>query len=186
VVAGLAIIGAFAEGWATVIPGITASVGAAMLIDAPILRARKGRWVFPDGALLTGLFVGMILTPPRTLVRRGDYGGRRRRQQVSRPGAKGQRLHPAALALVATFYPFPYWAELVGWRCRLCRARASAHRRRCILADRIRKLPSVLAFLGCFYALVTAAAFFWRPALSRRAVSDSRIFRWRSSSPSSW
>src|ERR1043165_4142323 len=46
-----------------VAPVIGAAVLAAMAVDAPILRAREGEWTFPDGALLTGLFVALILTP---------------------------------------------------------------------------------------------------------------------------
>src|SRR6185312_791274 len=45
-----------------VAPAVLAAIAAAMLVDAPILRWREGEWVFPDGALLTGMFVAMILS----------------------------------------------------------------------------------------------------------------------------
>src|SRR5262245_43319299 len=56
-------IAAFGTGAQLVLPGLLAAGGAAMLVDAPILRAREGEWTFPDGALLTGLFIAMILSP---------------------------------------------------------------------------------------------------------------------------
>ena len=40
-----------------------AAVISATLIDLIVLRIQKDRWVFPDGAILTGLIVGMILSP---------------------------------------------------------------------------------------------------------------------------
>ena len=42
---------------------LAASVLAAALVDLPILRWRKRRWEFPGGAVLTGLLVGMVLSP---------------------------------------------------------------------------------------------------------------------------
>jgi Na+-translocating ferredoxin:NAD+ oxidoreductase RnfD subunit len=46
-----------------VMPGVVAAVATAMLIDAPLIRWRRGRWHVPDGALLSGLIVAMILSP---------------------------------------------------------------------------------------------------------------------------
>jgi hypothetical protein len=41
-------------GVALVSPGVVAAITTAMLIDAPLIRWRRGRWHVPDGALLTG------------------------------------------------------------------------------------------------------------------------------------
>src|SRR3954447_18851185 len=43
-------------------PSVINAALAAMLVDAPILRQLKGRWIFPSGALLTGMIVAMILS----------------------------------------------------------------------------------------------------------------------------
>src|ERR1041384_8229570 len=51
------------EGVALVAPGLAAAVIAGGLIDALILRIKRNSWQFPDGAVLTGLFVAMLLTP---------------------------------------------------------------------------------------------------------------------------
>lgn len=39
------------------------AVGAAAAVDLAVVRVRRGRWAFPSGALLTGLFVAMVLSP---------------------------------------------------------------------------------------------------------------------------
>src|SRR5436190_6363244 len=46
-----------------VAPGLVAAVLASMALDAVILRIRRRRWHFPDGAMLTALIVAMILSP---------------------------------------------------------------------------------------------------------------------------
>jgi hypothetical protein len=51
------------EGLALVAPPLLGATLAAMLVDAPILRWRGGRWGFPDGAMLTGWIVALILSP---------------------------------------------------------------------------------------------------------------------------
>src|SRR5215212_3255256 len=63
VIGATALIAALGTGVARVAPGLSGAVLAAMVLDAPILRMRKRRWVFPDGALLTGLIVAMVLSP---------------------------------------------------------------------------------------------------------------------------
>ena len=44
---------ALGEGVSKVAPGLAGAIVGAALIDAPILRIRESKWVFPDGALLT-------------------------------------------------------------------------------------------------------------------------------------
>src|SRR5215207_2509002 len=63
VLAVLIVPASFGAGWARVAPGLAGAMLVGMLIDAPILRVREGHWVFPDGALLTGAIVAMIMSP---------------------------------------------------------------------------------------------------------------------------
>ncbi|HEY7394030.1 MAG TPA: RnfABCDGE type electron transport complex subunit D, partial [Gemmatimonadaceae bacterium] len=95
---------AMAEGVARVEPIVAAAVLTAMTIDVVLLRWREGRWMFPDGALLTGLFVAMILSPHEpwrvaaitsAIAIVSKYVFRVRNANV---------FNPAALALVVTFY----------------------------------------------------------------------------------
>ena len=63
VLAILVALAAPSEGSALVAPGVVSAVIVAGLIDAVILRWKQETWEFPDGAILTGLFVAMILSP---------------------------------------------------------------------------------------------------------------------------
>src|SRR6187200_1223577 len=58
----LSALAAAAEGARLAAPGLLSAVAAA-LFDAPILRARSGRWEVPSGAILTGFLVAMVLSP---------------------------------------------------------------------------------------------------------------------------
>src|SRR5829696_7987866 len=50
------------EGLRTVAPGLLGAVLVAGVIDAAVLRVRRGRWEFPDGAILTAMLVAMVLS----------------------------------------------------------------------------------------------------------------------------
>jgi hypothetical protein len=63
VLAILTVLAALGQGLATAAPGLAGAIVVAALIDAPILRLREGEWVFPDGAMLTGWIVALILSP---------------------------------------------------------------------------------------------------------------------------
>ena len=156
----LTILAAAGEGFALVAPGIAGAVIPAMLIDAMILRRIKGKWVFPDGALLTGLIVAMILSPREpwyvTAVTAGigvlsKYVVRVRTANV---------FNPAALALVATFYVFntaqSWWGALPEISPL---ALAVLFATGAFMAYKVNKVPAVLAFLGAYYALATITAF---------------------------
>ena len=87
-----------------------------MLVDAPILRYREGAWVFPDGALLPGLIVAMVLSPMEPWYVAAITARDRRAQQVRVAPGSANVFNPAALALVATFYWFntaqSWWGAL--------------------------------------------------------------------------
>jgi Na+-translocating ferredoxin:NAD+ oxidoreductase RnfD subunit len=132
----------------------------AMAIDAAVLRYQKHRWVFPDGALLSGLIVAMIVSPhepPLVAVATAvvavlsKYLVRIRTANV---------FNPAALALVATFYLFhtgqSWWGALpeISAMAVVLLIVSGA-----IIAQRVNRVPAALAFLGAYFALATAAAF---------------------------
>jgi Na+-translocating ferredoxin:NAD+ oxidoreductase RnfD subunit len=155
---------AMAEGVARVEPLIAAAVLTAMTIDVVILRWREGRWMFPDGALLTGLFVAMILSPHEpwrvvaitsAIAIVSKYVFRVRNANV---------FNPAALALVVTFYLYhtgqSWWGALPdlssNWLVLLFGVGI-------FITDRVNKMPAVLAFLGIYFLLFTAAAYVGNP-----------------------
>lgn len=160
----LAAIAAVPEGWGFVGPELGAAAIVAMLVDAPILRWRKGRWVFPDGALLTGLFVGMILSPHEIWYVAAVTAGVGVLSKYIVRARKANVFNPAALGLVATFYVFDtgqsWWGALADVPIA---ALALLIVLGVFIADRINKMPSVLAFLCCYYVLVGVTAFVGDP-----------------------
>jgi Na+-translocating ferredoxin:NAD+ oxidoreductase RnfD subunit len=153
-------------------PGLVAAAVAAMAIDGPWLRLRTGKWAFPDGALLTGCFVAMVLSPfepwwvpaaTSAFAVVTKYLVRTRSANV---------FNPAALGLVVSFYAFntgqSWWGalpEVSVWALTLLFAAGI------FITDRVNKMPLVLVFLGSYFLLFTATAFLGDP---RRVVE---IFR---------
>ena len=172
ILAGLVAVAAAVEGPALLWPGVTVAALVAMAVDLPILRLREGGWEFPSGALLTGLLIAMVLSPrePWHVVAVTSAIGIVSKYLVRTRAANV--FNPAALGLVATFYVFDtgqnWWGalpEITPWALLLVVATGA------YIADRVNKLPIVLAFLGAYYLLFTLTAFTTDP---RRVVE---IFR---------
>jgi Na+-translocating ferredoxin:NAD+ oxidoreductase RnfD subunit len=160
----LAALAALSEGARLIAPGLCSAVVAAALIDIPILRWRSRLWQVPSGAILTGLLVAMVLSPHEpwyvpavtsVIAIVSKYLLRTRTANV---------FNPAALGLVVTFYLFDtgqsWWGalpEAPPW------AFAAMLAAGLFIADRVNKLPMVLAFLGAYFALFTATAFVSAP-----------------------
>src|SRR4051812_38504441 len=154
------------EGWRVIVPGLGSAILGAAVLDALILRWRRGRWEFPDGAILSAMLVAMVLSAQQpwhytavTAVAAilSKYLFRSRAANV---------FNPAAFALVATFYVFDtgqsWWGALptVPIFASLLLVLASG----VFIADRVNRMPLVLTFLGVYYGLFTATAFFGSPA----------------------
>jgi Na+-translocating ferredoxin:NAD+ oxidoreductase RnfD subunit len=165
VLTALTVLAASGEGLALVAPGLAGAIGAAMLLDAPILRIRRGRWIFPSGALLTGLIVAMVLAPQEpwyfaavtsAVGVASKYLFRVRTANV---------FNPAALGLVTTFYLFntgqSWWGalpEVTPFALIVLVATGA------FITQRVDKAAAVLAFLGSYYLLFTITAFVGNPA----------------------
>lgn len=151
-------------GWSLVAPGLLGATIAAMLVDVLLLRWREGTWTIPDGALLTGWIVALILSPhePWHVAAITAVVGVASKH-VMRVG-RANVFNPAALALVATFYVFDtgqsWWGALpelpLVWILLLLAAGV-------YITLRINKAPIVLAFLGAYFLLATTAAFIGSP-----------------------
>ncbi len=148
-----------------VTPLVLATVLAAMVVDAPIIRWREGEWLFPDGALLTGMFVAMILSSHErwtvgaitaVVAVVSKYVLRTERANI---------FNPAAFALVATFYIFntgqSWWGALPEMPIVFVLVLIAVG---AFIAQRVNKVPAVIAFLGVYYALFTIVAFVGNPA----------------------
>jgi Na+-translocating ferredoxin:NAD+ oxidoreductase RnfD subunit len=160
----LTVVAAAGTGPALVAPVIGSAVIAAMLVDIPLLRLREGEWTFPDGALLTGLFVALILTPHEPwwvaaitsiVAIVSKYVFRVKRANV---------FNPAAIALFASYFLFhtgqSWWGalpELPAVAIVLLLASGA------FITQRVNKIPVVVSFLGAYYLLFTATAFVGDP-----------------------
>jgi Na+-translocating ferredoxin:NAD+ oxidoreductase RnfD subunit len=153
------------EGLGVAGPGVAGAVLFAAATDSVILRARRKRWEFPDGAILTGLLVAMVLSAQQpwyftaitaAVAVLSKYVFRSRAANV---------FNPAAFAIVATFYVFDtgqsWWGALPAL-APLKQALFIAMG--LFIADRVNKMPLVLSFLGTFYLLFTVTAFAGEPA----------------------
>ncbi|MDQ8173706.1 MAG: RnfABCDGE type electron transport complex subunit D [Gemmatimonadota bacterium] len=153
------------SGLGVIAPGVVAAALAAMLVDAPILRYREGSWSVPDGALLTGLLVAMVLSPfgPWYVAAISAVVGVLSKYLLR--GRSANVFNPAALALVVAFYLFDaghsWWGALPELPVA---ALAALFATGLYIANRVNKMPAVLAFLGVHFLLFTLTAFVGDPA----------------------
>jgi Na+-translocating ferredoxin:NAD+ oxidoreductase RnfD subunit len=161
----LTVIAAAGSGVRLVAPGLAAAVLAATVLDGIILRIRKHKWVFPDGALLTALIVAMVLSPhePWHVAAITAMVGVASKYVVRVRTANV--FNPAALALVATFYIFDtgqsWWGALPELPLPAIAVLVATG---VFIVIRVNKVPVVLAFLGVYFLLVTLSAFVADPA----------------------
>jgi Na+-translocating ferredoxin:NAD+ oxidoreductase RnfD subunit len=164
ILAVLTVAATTAAGTRLVLPAVAASVLAAGLLDAVILRLKTKAWEFPDGAILTGLIVAMILSlrepwyvPACTslIAIVSKHAFRTRFANV---------FNPAALALVIAFYVFgtaqDWWGAL-GELAPIALLVVVATG--VFIADRVNKMPLVLVFLAVYFLLFTIMAFLGDP-----------------------
>jgi Na+-translocating ferredoxin:NAD+ oxidoreductase RnfD subunit len=162
----LVAIAAPSEGIARALPEVLAAALAGAIVDVPILRWRSGEWEFPSGAILTGMLVAMVLTShePWWVVAVTTVVG-----VLSKYAARTKSanvFNPAALAIVATFYVFntgqSWWGAMPNAPAITLAVLFAAG---IFIADRVNKLPLVVAFLGVYYLLFTLTAFFGDPRI---------------------
>jgi Na+-translocating ferredoxin:NAD+ oxidoreductase RnfD subunit len=148
------------QGLALVAPGVAAAVGVAALIDVVILRLRKSAWEFPSGAVLTGLIVAMVMSAHEPWYVPAVTSAVAIVSKYVLRTRTANLFNPAALALVATFYVFDtgqdWWGALPDGSPA---ALAVLFIMGAYIANRVNKLPMVLAFLGGYCLLFTATAF---------------------------
>jgi Na+-translocating ferredoxin:NAD+ oxidoreductase RnfD subunit len=148
-----------------VLPGVFQAVLFAAVLDAIILRIAREEWEFPSGAMLTGLIIAMVLSPHEpwyvfawtsAIAIASKYIFRTRSANV---------FNPAALALVVTFYMFDtgqsWWGALPEVSPYFLIALFAGG---IFIADRVKKVPAVLIFLGSYFLLFTATAYLGNPA----------------------
>ena len=153
------------EGIRTVLPGLVSAVVVAAILDMLILRTRHTRWEFPSGAVLTALIIVMVLsaqTPWYVVTITSAFAVLTK--YIVRTRA-GNVFNPAALGVVATFPVFhagqSWWGALpeVAPIVQVALVVTGV-----FIADRVNKMPLVLAFLAIYYSLFTLTSFLSDPA----------------------
>jgi Na+-translocating ferredoxin:NAD+ oxidoreductase RnfD subunit len=159
-------VAGFSIGFDRIAPSLLASVIAAAIIDAPILRARGRWWTFPDGAVLTGLFVAMVLSPFEPWYVGAATSAVAVLSKYVFRGRTANVFNPAALGIVVTFYVIgtgqDWWGALADAGVPGLVALFATG---LFIADRVNKMPLVLAFLGSYFLLFTVMAFAGEPRL---------------------
>jgi enediyne biosynthesis protein E5 len=148
-----------------VLPGVLEAVAVAGLLDAIILRLAREAWEFPSGAVLSGLIIAMVLSPQEpwyvfvwssAIAIASKYIFRTRSANM---------FNPAAFALVVTFYMFntgqSWWGALPEVSPYLLIVLFVAG---IFMADRVKKIPMVLIFLGSYFLLFTVTSYLGNPA----------------------
>jgi hypothetical protein len=157
---GLLVVASFKVGGNVVMPKIIVAALTAGAIDMALTYLRRRRWVLPDGAVLTGMIVAFVLRPQESwlvlilIVAVAILSKHALRTHWS------NILNPAAFALVVAAIAFKagqdWWGALpdlgiVGAVVLLVAG--------VFIADRINKLPMILAFFGAYFTLLTVASF---------------------------
>lgn len=140
--------------------GLAYAAAAAGFVDLLILRWKTGDWKYPSGAVLTAAIVVMVLraqepwyvtTATSVIAVVSKYCFRSRGANV---------FNPAALAMIASYYLFhagqSWWGAQtdVFGLAKLLMVAAGA-----VVANRVNKMPLVLAFLAAYFGLFALTAF---------------------------
>jgi Na+-translocating ferredoxin:NAD+ oxidoreductase RnfD subunit len=172
VLAILTVVAALGGGVRLVAPGLTAAVAVAAVLDVFIIRAKQHAWEYPSGAVLTGLFVAMILSPQQPWYVFASTSAVAIVSKYIFRTHSANVFNPAALAVVATFFVFHTRQNWWGAMADITPvALVVLFATGIFITDRVNKMPLVLVFLGSYYVLFTATAFLGDP----RQVAE--IFR---------
>lgn len=148
------------QGASEAVPHVLSAMAAAAVADVAVQRLARKLWVFPSGGLLSGLIIALVLAPQEpwivpvaaaVLAVASKHLFRTRLANV---------FNPAALALVIATVLWDsgqsWWGALpeLGWAGVPVLLGTGV-----FMADRINKLPLVLAFLGPYFAWFTVTSF---------------------------
>jgi Na+-translocating ferredoxin:NAD+ oxidoreductase RnfD subunit len=144
-----------------VLRNLVVATSVAAGIDLAFSVWRRGEWIFPDGAILTGVIVAFLLRPaePASTIALAVGVGLLSKHALRTRWSNV--LNPAAVALVVAGAFLEagqsWWGALpdLGLWGALAVLGTGV-----FIADRINKLPMVLVFLGTYYTLFTIAALF--------------------------
>ncbi len=138
---------------------IAAAVAAAATIDAFVGLIRKNKRIFPDGGIVTGLIIGLVLSGTvhwqvAALTSAIAVGSKHLLKIRRKP-----IFNPAAFALLFTLLVFhtgqSWWGDLADVPVFLLPLLLLAGY---VITARVNKFPQVLTYLGTYFLLLTLAA----------------------------
>ncbi len=159
------VVASLGEGVSRVEPNLLGAMLAAAVTDLAIVRKTRGVWIFPSGAILTGLIVALVLSPEEPLYAAigtvvlaiaSKYIFRTRWSNI---------FNPAAFGLVLAVFLFgsgeSWWGSLADLPVIFVVVLMGAG---LLVASHVNKVPLALTFLATYFALFTASAFLGDPS----------------------
>jgi enediyne biosynthesis protein E5 len=144
---------------------VLVATATAAIVDMAIVWGNEDVWIFPSGALLTGLLVAFVLTPQEPWYVVAITAGIAISTKRLLRTRFANIFNPAALALVISAVAFSsgqsWWGGLTSLGPVGIGILVAAG---VVVASYINKLPLVLSFLASYFVLLTAASIFGSPA----------------------
>ncbi|MDP9238508.1 MAG: RnfABCDGE type electron transport complex subunit D [Chloroflexota bacterium] len=169
---GLTALASLNVGADVVATKVTVAATTAAAIDVPLTYVRRRTWILPDGAVLTGMIVAFVLRPEEPwLVLVGTVAAAILIKHALRTHWSNI-LNPAAFALVVSAIFLnagqSWWGALpdLGIIGAVLVLAAGA-----FIAERLNKLPMILAFFGAYFTMFTIASFFRSSAVAETFVT---------------
>ena len=153
-------------------PAVLLAMAVAALLDVVVIWVTQDKVEFPSGALLTGLILGVILTPQESSLVVVAVAVIAIVSKHLLRTKWSNIFNPAALALVASSFLFAtnqsWWGSMpdLGPLGLIILFAGGL-----FVADRINKLPVALVFLGAYFALFSIASFLGQ------SVNVAEVFR---------
>ena len=149
------------EGLGLALGPLVGAMTAAALADLGLTRLIRGTWIVPDGAMVSGLIVALVLSPqePWYVAPAGGLIAVVSKHFFRAPhGGRVHVFNPAAFALLSCIVLFAsgesWWGGLPDLPLPAVALVIVAGYR---IADRVNKLPMVLAFAGTYLGLLVFA-----------------------------
>ncbi|QSO46303.1 RnfABCDGE type electron transport complex subunit D [Alicyclobacillus mengziensis] len=156
---GLMVVGAIHASDRLGIENIIVAMATASVIDIVVGKARKNKRIFPDGGMITGLIIGLVLSStvhwPVTALTAAIAVVSKHLFKIGRKPI----FNPAAFALLFTLLVFhtgqSWWGDLADLPVLFLPLLLIAGY---IITSRVNKWPQVLVYLGTYFLILTLAA----------------------------
>ncbi|HSO94178.1 MAG TPA: RnfABCDGE type electron transport complex subunit D [Candidatus Dormibacteraeota bacterium] len=147
------------EGPGRITPQLVVAMGAAAMVDLLLNRVRYGTVGFPDGALISGLLVAIVLIPGAPLAVAALAAALAVASKFFLRTKQVHLFNPAALGLLLCLVLVPtgqsWWGSLTDlpWPAIVILLGCAG-----LTAYRVHRLPMMLAFLGIYFTIFALAA----------------------------